>query len=112
MPRKGAVAKETCCICCQQVTVEKDEALYCSGKCQQWLHRYCASVTVEQYKNINDKATEFQCPSCCRERHQQQICELTGTVEAMKIEIAQLKESLAGLTVYSLLTIRNWAMKD
>ena len=34
--------KELCCICCQPISVNKDEVIYCSGSCQQWL--YIATV--------------------------------------------------------------------
>ena len=46
---QSAGSKGVCCVCCQALSA-KDEALYCDGACQQWLHRYCASVTVQQYK--------------------------------------------------------------
>ena len=107
MPRKGASSsaansktaqKESCCICCQPVTPGKDEALFCVGKCQQWLHRYCASVTIHQYKEINDNSEEFLCPTCCRERYREQISELTNSVSELKQEIVQLKESISNLS--------------
>ena len=41
--RQGASPSESCCVCCQSETVGKDEALFCTGSCQKWLHRYCAS---------------------------------------------------------------------
>ena len=47
-------------------TLGKDEALQYVVKCQQWLHHYCASVTVHQYKEIKDNSEEFHCPSCSR----------------------------------------------
>ena len=106
MPRKPGVnsssgkttQKQSCCICCQAVTPGKDEALYCVGKCQQWLHRYCASVTIQQFKDINDNSEEFFCPTCCRERHREQICELTNVVSELRQEIVQLKESVSKLS--------------
>ena len=101
-PKKKTVAqtsaaKGSCCVCCQAVS-SKDEALFCDGCCQQWLHRYCASVTVQQYKAIIDNNSSFLCPCCCRERQQEEIAALRNTVEAMKLEIVQLKESLTSLT--------------
>ena len=103
MPKRGASSaaasktaqKEPCCICCQPISLGKDEALFCAGKCQQWLHRYCASVTVQHYKTINDNSVDFLCPSCCRDRYRDEINDLTNTVAAMKLEIAQLKETIS-----------------
>ena len=75
--------KESCCICCQAIATGKDEALFFgAGKCQQWLQLYCASVSVKCYKAIIDSQEE-------------RINALTCTVDAMKLEIAQLKEALS-----------------
>ena len=94
--KQGSATRGSCSICCQ-VVLDKDEALFCAGKCQQWLHRYCCSVTEQQYKASTDSKCPFLCPWCDRERQQEEIIELRSTVEAMKLELAQLKESLATL---------------
>ena len=82
--------KELCCICCQPISVNKDEVLYCSGSCQQWLHRYCASVTSQQYQTIKENAQSFLCPCCDRREQQEQINSLKSTVEALKLELSLL----------------------
>jgi len=87
--------KESCCICCQAIATGKDEALFCAGKCQQWLHRYCASVSVKCYKAIIDDSRPYYCPCCYRDTQEERINALTCTVDAMKLEIAQLKEALS-----------------
>ena len=73
--------------CRQPISIGKDEALYCTGRCQQWLHRYCA-------KEISDSKSSFQCPTCYREFSQQQIQELCGAVSDLKREFEQLKSEL------------------
>ena len=92
---QNSATKEPCCICCQPIVIGKDEALFCVGKCQQWLHRYCASVSVKCYKAIIDDNHSYLCPCCYRESQEERITELTSTVETMKLEIAQLKKELA-----------------
>ena len=85
--------KEPCSICCQPIVIGKDEALFCVSKCQQWLHRYCASISSKCYKAITVVDTHlYLCPCCYRESQEERITELTSTVETMKLEIAQLKE--------------------
>ena len=69
-------------MCCKAVEDGKDEALLCEGQCQKWLHRYCASVTVDQ---LSSSEESFLCFTCCRTQHQQQITEL---------RISQLKAQL------------------
>ena len=53
--------KESCCVCCQPITIGKDECLFCSGSCQHWLHRYCARVSSQCYAVISEKAAPFMC---------------------------------------------------
>ena len=77
------------------MTIGKDEALFCAGKCQQWLHRYCVSVSVKCYKAIVDDSRPYCCPCCYRDSQEERISELKCAVEAMKLEIAQLKEALS-----------------
>ena len=88
-------SKELCCICCQPVSIGKDEALFCAGACQKWLHRYCASVSERCYKAISESSTPFFCLGCYQEHQQEHITELTNTVEDLRLEIARLKESLS-----------------
>ena len=92
---QNAAVKEPCCICCQPIVIGKDEALFCVGKCQQWLHRYCASVSVKCYKAFIDDNHSYLCPCCYCESQEERITELASTVEAMRLEIAQLKRALA-----------------
>ena len=92
---QNSATKEPCSICCQPIVIGKDEALFCVGKCQQWLHRYCASISVKCYKAIIDDNHSYLCPCCYRENQEERITELTNTVETMKLEIAQLKKELA-----------------
>ena len=64
----------------------KDEALLCAGRCQQWLHHYCASVTEQQYKILCESNTPFLCPSCYQEQHEWEVKELMGNVETLKAD--------------------------
>ena len=92
------VMRGTCCACCQAIRAT-DKALFCTGACQKWLHHYCASITVQQYKATTDENCPFLCPCCCREQQQNEINELQNTVEALKLEICELKEPFLSLTM-------------
>ena len=72
----------------------KDEALFCNGSCQQWLHRYCAGVNAKCYKEIKEKGSSFLCYSCSDALHMQEITMLKDSVELLKQELAVLKESV------------------
>lgn len=89
-----STTKETCCVCCQSIVVEKDEALFCAGACQQWLHRYCASVSVKCYTDIKKSNSPFFCFCCSKDQDKREILRLKEHVEHLKRELAELKESL------------------
>ena len=95
--RQGASPSESCCVCCQSVTVGIDEALFCTGSCQKWLHRYCASVSAQRYQFLAENNTPFICPNCRCERQEEHISELKNTVALLKTEITELRESIMNL---------------
>ena len=88
------LTKEPCCVCCQLITIGKDEALFCSGNCQQWMHRYCASVSVKCYSDMTAKDTPFFCLCCQEGKNTLEIAVLKETVERLKQEIAALRVPL------------------
>ena len=47
------------------------------------------------YKAIVDDSRPYCCPCCYRDSQEERISELKCAVEAMKLEIAQLKEALS-----------------
>ena len=86
-----ALAKTTCTICCQTLHPAKDEALFCSGQCQKWLHRYCASVGADAYQSLKANDCQFCCYDCYRRKKDEQLSQLEHTVLELKAEIAKLK---------------------
>ena len=92
--KKQSSPTDVCCICCQAISA-KDEALLCVGRCQQRLHRYCASIPEQQYKiRFSVKTTPFLCPSCYREQHEGEVKELKGILKTLKAELYQHEELL------------------
>ena len=85
-------AKASCCICCQSVKPDKDEVLFCTGGCQQWLHRYCASVSVDGYKSMKSDNSPFLCFCCYRSRKEEQLSTLEKTVQELKAELSELRK--------------------
>ena len=88
---EASSSSSLCCVCCKAVEDGKDEALLCEGQCQKWLHRYCAGVTVNQYEQLSLSDQPFFCFACCQVQHRQLITELRGEVEALRLEVSQLK---------------------
>ena len=110
MPKKGSKAQSrtlsssqvkessVCGVCCQAVTPDKDEALFCEGACKRLMHRFCASITEEQYQELTAKKVEFLSSTCCRAKQQLEIDNLSSEVAMLKLELAQLKEAVTVLS--------------
>ena len=90
---QSSVHKEPCCVCCQPIVKEKDDAPFCAGVCQLRLHRYCAGVSTQVYKEITEAGSPFYCYSCCLESHKKEISGLKDAVELLRREIVELKVS-------------------
>ena len=85
-----------CQICCKPIieATEQavgDEALQCEGKCERWLHRWCAGVHKDNYAALASSVEPFFCPSCRLHEHQQLISSLVATADELKEEIRVLK---------------------
>ena len=80
---------------------EKDETLFCAGVCQQRLHRYCAGVSTQVYKEIIEAGSPFYCYSCCLDRQRKEISGLKDVMELLRQEIAELKASSSHLSSQS-----------
>ena len=89
--RKAVAKQDPCCVCLQKFN-PKDEIPFCAGRCQKFLHRYCASVSAQAYKELGaEDAEPFLCYCCFRSKKEEQIESLLTTVEALEVEIQSLK---------------------
>ena len=87
-----------CGVCKNKIVDGKDEALYCEGRCQSWMHRYCAGVSKIQFEELGrSEDNSYECAACCREVQTQQIHALEDTVTALKAEVFELKTTLEQL---------------
>ena len=92
-------AKMSCCVCCQLIDTSKDEALYCSGSCQQWLHRYCAGVSTNAYTAFKEPGISFRCFGCYQLQNQEETKKLARTVQHLSDEVLRLKTALSSVTL-------------
>ena len=106
MPPKRTQSKgkssssEQCRLCCQKVTEDRDEVLFCGGKCRGWFHRYCAGISLAQYEAIQaqvrstDEPALFFCLLCTKHVHREEVKELRSTIAALKKEVDQLRDAV------------------
>ena len=91
--QKGSSPQELCCICCQKIG-PKDEVLFCAGSCQKYLHRYCASISEQSYKELTSNgAPPFLCFYCFKTQKDEQVAMLLKAVDSLKEEINALKSA-------------------
>ena len=57
------------CLVCDQIIVEADEttegqdAVFCEGDCQGWIHRVCAGLTRSAFENLSE-SVPYLCLYC------------------------------------------------
>ena len=78
----------------------KDEAVFCEGDCQQWIHRGCASISQKMLATLSTSSESFLCLTCSRVVFQEQMTEVLLMVNNMKAELQQvpiLKDTIVAL---------------
>jgi len=105
-PSKSLPAVETekhvCPICVMPIVDEGEDgciqdALFCEGECQCWLHRWCASVTRERYAVLSSTEDAFLCPSCTVARQQAAIASQQEDITRLRECVSSLTDELRGL---------------
>ena len=92
-----AAEKHVVCPICAEAIVDEGEggcvqdAVFCEGDCQCWLHRWCAGVTRKRYLTLSSTEDPFLCPSCT-------VAGQQAAITAQQGDIAQLRECVNALT--------------
>ena len=82
-----------CCVCdCVIVedTNEKDgeDAIFCEGSCNSWLHRKCAGLSSETFQHLSDSNKPFLCVYCLLPNQAVQIAELKSTLAKLTSKLS------------------------
>ena len=93
VPSKPGTDK--CGICSQVI---KEDALYCEGECQTWIHRYCAGIPIKLFKTLAGCSTPFYCYSCNLRAQQLTIQGLHEDIATLRTELSIMKSSIERLT--------------
>ncbi len=86
--------EEQCSLCCKAIVEDRDEALFCEGSCNKWMHRYCAGVSLSHYEALQDSTLPFLCSLCVQTKHSETIEELKATIAALREEVKELHGAL------------------
>lgn len=79
---------------------EGEQALWCEGRHELWVHAHCVDVSEELYQALQESHMSWACPTCIHEalkayhslpEFQQVVHELQDTAAALRSEVTQLK---------------------
>lgn len=98
----GDLSRHTCPVCEDIIRETKgrskgQDAVFCDGSCQMWLHRCCAGLSRERFEVLASSEESFLCPACQRDSQQETITLLKDELAALRAELHQLKESVVAL---------------
>lgn len=93
---KSSSPCHTCSICSEVIhdssaTCAGQDALFCEGSCNSWIHRHCAGIPHSHFARLSSSNDPFYCFSCS-------LATLNSTVSHQKDVIFTLKESVQALS--------------
>jgi len=100
---KGGKNSEVNCIVCEEPILEsgehciEDEAVFCAGVCQGWLHRKCAGLTHPAFDRLGELDTQYLCTHCAMESQGKEISKLTDMIKGLSTAITTLTETIISL---------------
>ena len=83
-----------CCVCSNYIVDGEDDALFCEGECNGWMHRYCAGIPVKHFENLTSTSIPFLCYSCTLQTHERVTAELKEQVKSLAAELEDLRKSI------------------
>ena len=93
-PKKGG----ECSICLDNIIdsgAKRQEAIFCEGDCQAWLHRRCAGLTKQAFRFLSNSKTPFYCPHCHIRTQAAEIQNLKEELKKLTSELSQLKSPVS-----------------
>jgi len=98
----GKKTKGTCvCPVCDEVIKEPtknkkdDEAIYCEGSCEAWLHHRCAGILSPNFAEFQNDDEVFFCPHYQLKAYKAELEALKSTVHSLSAAITKLEEKLS-----------------
>ena len=87
------VARLICDITIKESTeyIDGDDAIYCDGDCEGWLHRKCVFMSKQLYDKLSNNHDMYYCPNCASAKQSQEITVLKKQVEELTKEITNVE---------------------
>lgn len=84
---------ETYCTICQDIILEGEEgqdAVFCEGQCQSWIHRKCSGLTSQIFEKICESDDKYMCPYCVLSIQNCELKELRNIVKSLSEKLDKL----------------------
>ena len=97
---KNVKNSEADCIVCDEPILEPsencegDEAVFCEGDCQGWIHRKCAGVTRSAFDKLGESDVQYLCSQCMLASQNREICKLANIIKDLNASIIPLTETI------------------
>ena len=85
------------CIICDVIIIEStddvigEDAVYCEGDCQAWMHRKCVCMSKKLYDKLSNCDDPFYCSYCVASKQSQEISALRNLVDDLTKKLAGMK---------------------
>ena len=91
---------EVDCLICEETIFEHskncvdNEAVFCEGSCQGWIHRKCAGVTRPAFDKLGEPDTEYLCSYCMLVSQSREISKLSNIIKDLNTAVHSLTETI------------------
>lgn len=103
---EGDSLPSNCPVCCNVIVdhdeekgIEGDDAMFCEGTCNAWIHRTCVGLSCMSYEELSEQESPYFCPQCTSSNQSKEIEELrklvnslTSELNSVKLQMLQLKD--------------------
>jgi len=97
---KGGKTSEADCLICDELILEADEhcvgedAVFCEGDCQGWLHRKCAGVTRPAFHKLGETDKVYLCSYCVSVKQNNDISKLSDIINELHSAVTSLTTTI------------------
>ena len=102
--KKTKQGESTVCLVCDTAIVEQnantnpattgEDAVFCEGSCQGWIHRTCAGLTKKAYDILSESDEPYFCAYCMSCKQNTEINNLKSLVKSLTDELPNLKSTI------------------
>ena len=100
---KGGKSSEADCLICEEPILEADdhctgdEAVFCEGDCQGWLHRKCAGISRPAFDKLGESDNVYMCSYCTSVSQSNEISQLSTIINNLNTAVTSLTETIKSL---------------